>query len=209
MPDAPDPPARAPGPLRRAVGSLRRLVARLLARLHRWAESGWSGPAVLTFNTLQSSFLPAPADTLLLPLGLADPPRVWRLVAWATLGATLGGMALFAAGGAAFDTLGAPVLRTLGLAPADWEWTRPYFERYGAGFVAASAFLPVSTKLSCLAAGAFGVPPLPMLAGLSAGRLARFSVLALAIRFGGTRLRRWAGLGDDDGLPVDAPPEPT
>ena len=165
---------------------------------------------MLAFNTVQSSFFPAPADALIVPLGLADPPRVWRLVAWATLGATAGGMALFAVGALAFDQVGPAVLRLTRVSPADWSRAEAVVDDWGAPFVAASAFLPVSTKLSCLAAGAFGVPPVPMLACLAGGRLARFAVSAVVIQFGGVRLRRWAGIADGPAPPtVDAPPEPS
>lgn len=214
--DGDDPPRL--GPFRRALALVRRATARLLDHLHRWAESGWSGPAVLAFNTMQSSFFPAPADTLLVPLGLADPPRVWRLVAWATVGATLGGSALFAVGAIAFDRVGPTLLGLLRISPADWSAVRAMSDDWGALFVAASAFLPVSTKLSCLAAGAFAAPVIPTIAALAAARLARFSLVAVAIQFGGTRLRRWVGLDPPPARPdhpvppaippLDAPPEP-
>ena len=58
----------------------RSLLARTLDRLHGWAESGWAGPAVGVWGVLQSSVVPGPSDTLLIPLGIAwSAPRLINL----------------------------------------------------------------------------------------------------------------------------------
>jgi len=55
--------------------------------------------------------------------------------------------------------------------------------------VALSAISPLSTKVVCLTAGSFGVPPLHFVAGLVAGRAARFLAVATLVRFAGEWLR--------------------
>ena len=47
---------------------------------------------------------------------------------------------------------------------------------------------PLSTKLVCIGGGAFGVPFLPFVAALAAGRVARFAVVGLVVRLAGDRL---------------------
>ena len=191
------PNVRARGPLKR----LRRGFVHLLAVFHRWAESGWAGSAVGTWALLQGSVVPGPSDALLVPLGLSDPRRVFRLAAWAVVGATLGGLVAYAIGLFAFDDIGRPLLGLVGVSEASLEKSRGMFERRGWMLVALSAISPLSTKVVCLAAGSFGVPPWQFAAGLLSGRAARFLGLATVIRFAGERLTGW--LERKFGRPID------
>ena len=195
LPESPAPAVHAPleSPDRRAPGTnrLRRALLALLARLHAWAEAGWAGSAVGTWGLLQGSVLPGPADTLLLPLGIADPPRVWRLAAWATAGAVAGGCIAFAIGAFAFEDVGRPMFALIGVGDEGLADARRLLERWGWAMVIVSATTPISTKLVCIAAGAFGVPFLPFLGAIAAGRAARFAVVAAIVHFAGQRLETW------------------
>jgi hypothetical protein len=53
--------------------------------------------------------------------------------------------------------------------------------------VALSTVSPLSSKVVCLAAGAFGVPVWQFVPALAAGRLARYGTLAVLIRVAGPR----------------------
>ena len=170
---------------------IRRVLLGLLARLHAWAEAGWAGSAVGTWALLQGSVMPGPADTLLLPLGVADPPRVWRLALWATAGAVAGGAIAFAIGAYAFEEVGRPLFGFLGVGPGGLAEVERLLVRWGWAMVIVSATTPISTKLVCIAAGAFGVPFLPFLGALTVGRAARFAVVAAIIHFAGERLEQW------------------
>jgi membrane protein YqaA with SNARE-associated domain len=164
-------------------------LVRLLAVFHRWAESGWAGSAVGGWAFLQGSVVPGPSDVLLLPLGLSDPKRVYRLALWATVGATLGGIVAYAIGALAFEEVGRPLLNLVGVGAGTLERSRALFERRGWMIVAASAISPLSTKAVCLAAGSFGVPPWQFAAGLLLGRAARFFGVATLVLFAGEWLR--------------------
>jgi membrane protein YqaA with SNARE-associated domain len=175
----------------RGPGRVRRLLVGLLGRLHAWAEAGWAGSAVGTWAVLQASVVPGPADTLLVPLGVADPPRVWRLAAWATAGAVVGGCIAFAIGAFAFDEVGRPLFGLFGVGPGGLAEIERLLARWGWAIVIVSATTPISTKMVCIAAGAFGVPFLPFLAALAAGRAGRFAVVAAIVHFAGERLDAW------------------
>ena len=175
-------PARAPG------GPIARLLYRVLAMFHRWAESGWGGAAVGGWGFLQGSVMPGPTDTVFVPLGLADPGRVFRLAGWATAGATLGGMAAFAIGALAFDEVGRPLLELLGVSDRLLVRSEAAFARRGWLLVLVSTVSPLSSKVVCLAAGAFGVPLWQFLPALLVGRLGRFATIAAILRFAGPRL---------------------
>lgn len=182
---------RGDGRPARRSNRLTRGVRSLIATLHDWAESGWAGPAVAAWNTAQGAVVPGPADALLAPLGLADPPRVWRLVAWAILGSVIGGLIAFAIGRFAFDEIGAPVFRMFGIGAAELELLDRQFRRHGWWFIIVSALAPISTKVVCIAAGAFGMPLPHFALALAAGRGTRFVLVAGIIRFAGDRFNRW------------------
>ena len=195
-------PSREPAADRRAprtANHVRRAALGLLARLHQWAESGWAGSATATWGVLQGSVVPGPADALLVPLGLADPPRAPRLAAWACAGAIVGGIAIYLVGRDAFDALGRPLLDLFGVGPERLAASRALFEQRGWMMVLLGAVSPISTKAMCLGAGAFGVPFAPFVAALGAGRIVRFAVVGLVLRLAGDRmdaiLRRRLGRG--------------
>ena len=162
-----------------------------MARLHRWAESGNAGSAVCTWNALQGSVVPGPSEALLVPLGLADPRRALGLALWATLGAVAGGLAAYAIGAYAFESVGRPLVTLLGVGPARWASLEGLFRRHGALLVVLSTLSPLSTKFVCIGAGAFGVPFGPFALALGAGRLGRFGLVGLVLRFAGGRVVGW------------------
>jgi membrane protein YqaA with SNARE-associated domain len=166
----------------------RRALVALIARLHKWAESGSAGSAVCTWSCLQGSVVPGPSEALFLPLGLSDPRRALRLAAWAAVGAIAGGLIAYAIGRFAFDSVGAPLLSLFGIGHDRWQSLAGLFHRRGAMLVLLSTVSPLSTKLVCIGAGAFGVPFPAYLVALALGRVGRFGVLGLVVRFAGHKL---------------------
>jgi membrane protein YqaA with SNARE-associated domain len=171
-------------------------LRRIIATLHDWAESGWAGTATATWGVLQGSVVPGPSDVLLVPLGLADPPRVFRLAAWATLGSAAGGLIAYAIGALAFDTVGQWMIGLVGLSAERVQSQRARFEEHGAWLVALSAISPLPTKIVCIAAGAFGVPVPAFALAISAGRATRFFGLAVIVRLAGEWVMRKLGQND-------------
>lgn len=159
--------------------------------LHRWAESGWSRSAVAGWAVLQGSIVPGPSDALLIPLGLADPRRAYSLALWATIGSVIGAHLAYLLGAHAFDSLAEPLFAWLGFSEARFESSRALFERRGWMLVALSATSPLSTKVICTAAGAFGVPLPEFTLAISVGRGVRFFAIATVLRFAGPWVQAW------------------
>ena len=164
------------------------MLLRLIAALHRWAESGWAGVATATWELLQSSILPGPSGVVFAPLAIADPPRAPRLAVWGLAGAIAGGCIAYAIGAHAFDSLGRPMLSALGVGEARIAASEAAFARHGWWLVFLSTITPLSTKLTCVAAGAFGLPVIQFLPALLVGRAIRFAVLTILLRFAGDQL---------------------
>src|SRR5215204_4543075 len=164
------------------------MLQRLVAALHRWAESGWAGAATATWEVLQSSIVPGPSGVVFVPLAIADPPRAPRLAVWGLAGAVVGGCIAYAIGAHAFDALGRPMLSVLGIGEAGIAASEAAFARHGWLLVFASTISPLSTKLTCIAAGAFGLPLVQFVPALFIGRAIRFGVLTVLLRFAGDQL---------------------
>ncbi len=162
-----------------------------LAFLHRIAEAGWATTAVGTWAFLQASVVPGPVDGALIPLGLADPPRAWRFAGSALLGCVLGAAVAYTIGAAAFDSVGRSVFAWLGVTGPEVEQFRSAFKEKGLWLVVLSTITPLSNKLVSIAAGAFGVPLLPFVAAILAGRGVRYAVVAAAVRYFGDRAERY------------------
>jgi membrane protein YqaA with SNARE-associated domain len=165
------------------------MLGRVIALLHRWAESGWAGMAKTTWEFLQSSVVPGPSGAVFAPLVVADPDRAPRLAAWAATGAIAGGCIAYLIGARGFEGLGHPIMTTLGVTEARLLSTRAMFAHHGWLLVFISTVSPLSTKLTCIAAGAFGLALPEFLPALIVGRLIRFAALTVLLRFAGERLQ--------------------
>jgi membrane protein YqaA with SNARE-associated domain len=86
----------------------------MLKSLYRWTmslagrKSAEAWLAVIAF--VESSIFLVPADVLFLPMALARPARAYRYAAVATIASTLGGIAGYALGYFAYETIARPVL---------------------------------------------------------------------------------------------------
>ena len=98
----------------------------------------------------------------------------------------------------AFDSVGVRLLDWVGITRAAVEAKRALFVDHGWWVIALSSLTPMPSKIVCLAAGAFGVPPVVFATALLVGRGARFVVVAGLCSIVGRRLAR------DAALPADA-----
>jgi membrane protein YqaA with SNARE-associated domain len=165
------------------------MLARIIAALHRWAESGWAGTATATWEVMQSSVVPGPSGAVFAPLAVSDPPRAPRLAVWALVGAVAGGCIAYLIGARAFDGLGRDILSLLGVSAATLASSEAMFARHGWLLVFASTISPLSTKLTSIAAGGFGLPFATFLPALIVGRAVRFAALTVILRFAGEKLQ--------------------
>jgi membrane protein YqaA with SNARE-associated domain len=161
------------------------MLSRLITALYRWAESGWAGAATATWEVLQGSVVPGPSGLVFAPLAVADPPRAPRLALWGIAGAITGGCIAYLIGAHAFDEVGHGILSALGVSDARIASSEALFERHGWLLVFASTISPLSTKLTCIAAGAFGLPFAQFIPALVAGRTVRFGLLLVLLRYAG------------------------
>ena len=182
----------------RAANPIRRLYNWVLS----WAETRWGFPALLIIAFCESSFFPIPPDVLLIPLVLGASERWFIFALGTTLASVLGGMAGYAIGFFAWQTLGRWLIenlmqielvlvggrediqlpaylgKLLGSQPAYLFQT---FDAWNAWIVFAFALTPLPYKLVTIAAGFAQVNlAIFVLAGTVARGL-RFFLLAFLI----------------------------
>lgn len=170
-------------PRRRAVGPDE--VPRWAAR---WGDHP-AGPALLAlFAALEACLFPAPTEALMVALSLGRPRRSWRLAALA-VGASL-------AGALAGYAIGRHFLADLAGAAPGGPATLANVEALGRGYrsgafwlLATSGYTPVPYLAYTTAAGAYGVPLLPFVAGALVGRALKYFLLGTLTFYLGPRIR--------------------
>jgi membrane protein YqaA with SNARE-associated domain len=122
---------------------------------------------------VESSVFPIPPDVLMIPMIIARPQRAWLIASVALISSVLGGLLGYAIGAFAFDTIGQPLLETMGKGDK------------------IDAFFVQFNDMGFWAVLVAGVTPFPykvmtILSGFSAMPLGTFiltSILARGIRF--------------------------
>lgn len=94
----------------------------MLRRLYDWTLSLAAHPravwALAFIAFIEASVFPIPPDVLLIAMVIAAPTRAFFYATVATLASVAGGIAGYAIGALAFETLGLPILTALGKAAA-------------------------------------------------------------------------------------------
>ena len=199
IPGTPDGDGSQGVPLPRRRHPVRRWLIHVVAVLHRWAESGRVRSATATWGFAQSAIVPGPDFALLIPLGLADPKRVFSFALWTTVGSFFGALAAYSIGVFAFERFAIPLLSLVGIGTHSIQNAREMFAEHTllVVLVGCMGLVPVPAKVMSMAAGGFGVPLLPFALVILVGRGARFFIMAAIIRFAGLRLvgwiERWVG----------------
>ncbi len=133
---------------------------------------------------IESSVFPIPPDVLMIAMIVARPSRAFVIAGVATVASVAGGLAGYAIGYGAFETLGRPVLEFYGKDAYFAEFQARYNE-WGAWAVLIAGVTPFPYKVITILSGATGLSlPVFMVASLVARALRFFLVAALLWKFG-------------------------
>jgi membrane protein YqaA with SNARE-associated domain len=154
-----------------------------LDRVLGWASHPRAPWLLGVVSFAESSFFLVPPDVMLIPMALARPQRALHLAAWTTLTSVVGGLAGYAIGALALESI-RPWLLDLGHAEA-FEQARAWFTAHGFIAILVAGFSPIPYKVFCLAAGSMGMSiPLFVIASFI-GRGSRFFLFAALMAWGG------------------------
>ena len=149
----------------------------MIRRLYDWTLGLAQHPhalwalAVVAF--VESSFFPIPPDILMIPMIIARPSRAFVIAGVALLASVLGGLFGYAIGALAFESLGQPILASLGKADAMAEFSTR-FNDMGFWAVLVAGVTPFPYKVITIMSGWTGMPM---------GTFVMTSILARGLRF--------------------------
>lgn len=148
-----------------------------IRRLYAWTLSLANSPyalwALACVAFIESSVFPIPPDLLMIPMIIANPQRAFLIAGIATLFSVLGGLLGYAIGMFAMDTIGGPILETLGKADSMAEFSTR-FNDMGFWAVLVAGLTPFPYKVITIMSGATAMP---------LGTFIVTSIIARALRF--------------------------
>ena len=142
--------------------------------------------AIVSF--VESSFFPIPPDVLMIPMVLAAPRRAWLIATVAMVSSVLGGLAGYAIGALAFETLGRPILESMGKADAMAEFGAR-FNDFGFWAVLTAGVTPFPYKVITIMSGWTGMPLATFVATSILARGIRFFLVAGLLKAFGAPVR--------------------
>lgn len=138
--------------------------------------------AIVAF--VESSFFPIPPDILMIPMIIAAPHRAFLIAGVALVASVLGGLLGYAIGAFAFETIGQPILASLGKADAMAEFNTR-FNDLGFWAVLTAGVTPFPYKVITIMSGWTGMPLATFIVTSIFARALRFFVVAgLLWKFG-------------------------
>ena len=149
----------------------------MIRRLYDWtlglAQHRHALWALAVVAFVESSFFPIPPDILMIPMIIARPNRAWLIAGVALLASVLGGLLGYAIGALAFESLGQPILASLGKTDAMAEFSTR-FNDMGFWAVLVAGVTPFPYKVITIMSGWTGMP---------LGTFIMTSILARGLRF--------------------------
>lgn len=134
----------------------------------------------------EAIFFPIPPDVMLIPMGLAQPRRVWRLAAWCTAASIAGGLIGYALGWWGSEALAA------WLDESSWQGAyqkaRALFAEHGVWILLLAGFTPIPFKMFTITSGLLLLPLHLFILASLVGRGARFFLVAALLAAGGEQL---------------------
>lgn len=144
--------------------------------------------ALAAVSFVESSVFPIPPDVLIIPMVLATRARAWRIALVCTVASVLGGMAGYAIGLLAFETVGRPLLDFYGYA-AKFDDFRTYYNDWGAWAVFIAGTTPFPYKVITILSGVTGLDLVVFTVASILARGLRFFLVAGLLWYFGEPIR--------------------
>ncbi len=160
----------------------------MLNSLYQWTLRMAAHPRALWVLALvafvESSVFPIPPDVMMVPMILARPSRAWLIAGVATLASVLGGVLGYGVGMFAFETIGRPILESLGKADSMAEFSTR-FNDLGFWAVLGAGITPFPFKVITIMSGWTAMPFATFLVTAIIARALRFFIVAALLwKFG-------------------------
>ena len=157
----------------------------LYDRVIEWSRHRFAERYLAALSFAESSFFPIPVDVMLAPMCLARLDKAWRFAFIATAFSVIGGLAGYAIGWGAFESI-QPWLAESKYWGA-YETSRDWLGKYGFWVIFVAGFSPIPYKVFTIAAGVAALNLPAFFIGSMIGRGARFFLVAGLLVWGGER----------------------
>ena len=159
-------------------------IERLYARTKALARHKHAVRALMAVAFFESFIFPVPTGILLIALVQANRERAWRLATLAAIASVCGAVIGYLIGWFAFDTIGMPVLKALGM--ADKMSTFQHMaDEYGALAVFGAGLTPFPFKVITLLSGALKLNFMVFILASICARFGQFFLISAVVwKFG-------------------------
>ena len=160
----------------------------MIQRLYDWtlslAQHRHALWALAIVAFMESSFFPIPPDIIMIPMIIARPNRAFIIAGVALLASVLGGLAGYAIGAFAYETLGQPILSALGKGDAMAAFSTR-FNEWGFWAILTAGVTPFPYKVITIMSGWTAMPMGVFIATSILARGVRFFLVAVLLwKFG-------------------------
>ena len=166
----------------------------MLHRLYDWtmslAEHRHALWALAAVSFIEASVFPIPPDVLMIPMILAAPHRAWLIALVATFASVAGGVLGYGIGAFFFESLGQPILESLGKADS-MEAFNSRFNGVGFWAVLVAGITPFPFKVITIMSGWTAMPLATFVVTSVIARAFRFFVVAALLRTFGAPVREF------------------
>lgn len=161
----------------------------MFKRLYDWvlalSHSPRAPQALGAVSFAESSFFPIPPDVMLVPMVMAKPHKAWNYAAIATIASVIGGVAGYAIGALAYNTLGQWLIHLYGYGDKMEAFLQSYRD-YGHWIILIKGLTPIPYKLVTIASGIAGYDLFMFILLSLITRAGRFYMVAGVLnKFGG------------------------
>jgi membrane protein YqaA with SNARE-associated domain len=164
----------------------------MIRGLYDWTMSLAAHPkalwalAIIAF--VEASIFPIPPDVLMIPLILAQPKRAWLIATVALIASVAGGLLGYAIGAFFYESIGAPILESLGKGDAVLEFN-DRFNDFGFWAVLVAGITPFPFKVITILSGWTAMPIGVFITTAIIARALRFYIVAALLWKFGTPIR--------------------
>ena len=166
------------------------MLQRLYDRTMAMADHPHAMWALAFVAFIESSVFPIPPDVLMIPMILARPSRAWAIAGVALVASVMGGMLGYAIGAFAYESIGQPILQSMGKAEA-MEAFNTKFNDVGFWAVLTAGVTPFPYKVITIMSGWTAMPLGTFIATSILARALRFFVVAALLRTFGAPIREF------------------
>lgn len=149
------------------------------------SKRGLFGIFVASFA--ESTIVPIPFETIMVPMLLANRERIWLIATVTTLGCLLGALAGYAVGYFAFETIGRWALELMN-ATEHFQTFQGEFDRHGFWIIVSIGIFPIPFQVATVGSGLAAYPLFLFLVAAVLARSIRYYGLAFLVLLFGDRV---------------------